>query len=170
MTADESTLAAEYDLSLLNEISAFMNQTEEEKVETRRQPAGLGRRLLAIVYDAVIVLGLLILATAVMMPFADTQPVAMKDPVFTLWLLCIWFLYLCWCWRKNMTLGMRAWKLRLETSTGKPLPVSRCVLRFVVSLVGGAALGVGYLWSLTDSRSRCWHDMASGSRVVRIVD
>ena len=68
MTADESTLAAEYDLSLLNEISAFMNQTEEEKVETRRQPAGLGRRLLAIVYDAVIVLGLLILATAVMMP------------------------------------------------------------------------------------------------------
>jgi uncharacterized RDD family membrane protein YckC len=147
-----------------------MTQATKMNPSDNRPPAGLGRRLLAIIYDAVIVLGLLILATAVVMPFSATQPVAMQDPLFTAWLFCVWFFYLCWCWRKGMTLGMRAWKLRLVTATGEPLPVLRCVLRFIISLAGLAALGAGYLWSLADSRRRCWHDMAAGTQLVRVVD
>jgi uncharacterized RDD family membrane protein YckC len=157
--------AVEYEVSFRTEPRLRMTPPTEGKI---KQPAGLQRRLLAIVYDAVIVLGLLLLATAAIMPFVDTQPMAMRDPLFSLWLLCVWFSYLCWCWRKGMTLGMRAWKLRLQTDSGHALTVPRCLLRFLVSLAGASVLGAGYLWSLADSRRRCWHDIATGTCLVRL--
>jgi uncharacterized RDD family membrane protein YckC len=144
----------------------MLKNSEDHDLSTAAT-AGLVRRLLAIAYDALIVVALLMLATAAIMPFMSTQPVASHDPWFTAWLLCVWFFYLGWCWRKGMTLGMRAWKLRLVTDNGLPLSWAACLLRFLLSLVGGMLLGAGYLWSLFQPERRCWHDLATGTRVVR---
>ena len=45
-------------------------------------------------YDAFILLGLLILASALALPFGDPDKVAFQNVWFTLWLLAVCFAYL----------------------------------------------------------------------------
>jgi len=129
-------------------------------------PGGLLRRLLAMAYDAVIVTGLLLIAGAVASPLDHGHQQALRDPLFTIYLLAVWFGYLAICWQRGgMTLGMRAWRLRLRSTSGRPLGWRSSLLRFSVSLVSVACLGLGFAWSMVDNRRRCWHDIASKTEV-----
>jgi len=93
---------------------------------------------------------------------------AMKDPVYTAYLLSIWFFYLIWCWHKGgMTVGMRAWRVRIENKTGNRPGWGQCTIRFLASLLSAAAAGIGFGWALIDSQNRTWHDILSGTRLVR---
>ena len=130
-------------------------------------PAGLGRRALAMFYDTIAVVALWMLATAIIVPFADPQPRALRDPLFTAWIVFVWFAYLAWCWRRGMTLGLRAWKLRIINERPGPITWGQCAVRFGVSLISAAALLAGFWWAWLDPGRRCWHDRASATRVVR---
>ena len=126
------------------------------------------RRLLVMLYDAVILLGLLILASALALPFGDANKVAFHDAWFTLWLLVVCFAYLGACWRYGgMTVGMRAWRVKLICDDGREVSWPRCLLRFLVGMVSLGVFGLGILWSLLDSRNRCWHDLAAGTLIIK---
>jgi uncharacterized RDD family membrane protein YckC len=142
-------------------------QPDTPPAATTPRPAGLGRRALAMGYDALAVIALWMLATAIIVPFADPQPRALRDPLFTAWLVAVWFTYLGWCWRRGMTLGLRAWKLRVESVRPGAVGWGQCAVRFAVSLVSAAALLAGFWWAWFDPERRCWHDRASDTRVVR---
>lgn len=132
------------------------------------EPCKLFRRLAAIVYDSVVVLALLMLAALVAMLLGVGQKTAFRDPGFTLYLLAVWYLYLAWCWTKGgMTVGMRAWRIRIENDQGRTPSWGKTVIRFLVSLLSAALLGAGFLWSLVDKNYRTWHDIVSGTRLVR---
>jgi uncharacterized RDD family membrane protein YckC len=121
-----------------------------------------------VVYDAVIVISLLMLAAALAMLTGFGGRTAMKDPVYTGYLLVVWFLYLAWCWHKGgMTVGMRAWRVKIEDKDGRRPGWGVTALRFLVSLVSAAFAGMGFLWSLVDADKRTWHDILSRTRLVR---
>lgn len=130
-------------------------------------PCGLGRRLLVMAYDAVAVVALMMAVTAVGLLTPLREQTALKDPAPTALLLLTWFVYLVWCWRSGMTVGMRAWRVRLVSDDGSVPGWGRCLLRFAVSLLSVAALGLGFIRALFDRQRRTWHDLASGSRLVR---
>jgi uncharacterized RDD family membrane protein YckC len=131
-------------------------------------PCGLFRRLAIMVYDGVVVISLLMLATLLAMMAGFGGQTAMKDPFFTFYLASVWFLYLAWCWRKGgMTVGMRAWRVRIENRDGRNPGWGAIALRFLVSLVSAGLAGLGFLWSLFDADKRTWHDMISATRLVR---
>src|SRR5690606_8632922 len=95
---------------------------------------GLMRLLMVVVYDAVVVFAILMIAGAIalILPFSNQS--AGKDPGYTLYLLLAWFSYPAWCWRNGgMTLGMRAWKVRLINDSadepGQQPSWWQCVLR-----------------------------------------
>lgn len=135
---------------------------------TGPKPCSLPRRLLAMGYDTVIVLGLLLIGAALVSPLDSGNQHALQDPAFTAYLLMIWFFYLACCWIKGgMTVGMRAWRLTLVADQGVSIGWKFCLLRFSVSLLSVAAFGLGFLWSLFDRRRRCWHDLASRSGIYR---
>ena len=120
-------------------------------------------------YDAVILLGLLILASAVALPFGDVNKTALHDFWFTLWLLVVCFAYLGSCWRYGgMTVGMRAWKIRLISSNEQIISWPLCLLRFLVGLVSLAVFGLGILWALVDQKNRTWHDLAARTLLVKL--
>lgn len=129
---------------------------------------GFFRHIAIMVYDAAVVVSLLMLATVLAMFSGFGGRTAMRDPVFTLYLLMIWYLYLSWCWHTGgMTIGMRAWRVRIEDTNGNRPGWSTTFVRFVISLVSAALLGTGFIWSLFDRQNRSWHDIASNTRLVR---
>jgi len=134
-------------------------------------PCGLPRRLAIIIYDAVVVVSLLMLAALLAILTGFNEETAMKDPVYTLYLFSMWFLYLTWCWHKGgMTLGMRAWRVRIESESGNLPGWGQCLMRFVASFVSVSVAGLGFAWSLFDRERRTWHDLASRTRLVRSVN
>ena len=119
-------------------------------------------------YDAVAIIALMMSATALLLLTPLRDQVAMKDPMPTLILAITWFLYLAWCWRAGgMTLGMRAWRVRLVPGDGSRPGWGQCLSRFLVSFLSAAALGAGFAWSLFDPGQRTWHDIASRTVLVR---
>jgi uncharacterized RDD family membrane protein YckC len=140
----------------------------KKETEISGSPCGLLRRMAIVVYDAVIVISLLMLAAALAMLTGFGGRTAMKDPVYTGYLLVVWFLYLAWCWHKGgMTVGMRAWRVKIEDKDGRRPGWGVTALRFLVSLVSAAFAGMGFLWSLVDADKRTWHDILSRTRLVR---
>ena len=120
------------------------------------------------VYDFAIVISLLMLATMLAMLVGFSDRMAMKDPVYTAYLLSIWFIYLTWCWHKGgMTVGMRAWRVRIEDENGNRPSWGKSTIRFLAALLSATAAGIGFLWALGDSNNRTWHDILSGTRLVR---
>lgn len=120
-------------------------------------------------YDAIILLGLLIAASAVALPFGSIEKTALQDFWFTLWLLAACFAYLGACWRYGgMTLGMRAWRVRLTSYAGQNISWPACLLRFLVGMVSLGAAGLGFFWALIDARNRSWHDLAARSLLVKM--
>ena len=131
-------------------------------------PCGLLRRVAIIVYDFAIVTALLMLATMLAMLAGFGGRTAMKDPGYTVYLFLIWFFYLTWCWhRGGMTVGMRAWRVRIQDESGNKPGWGKSAIRFLLSLVSVAAAGIGFLWALGNAGKRTWHDILSGTRLVR---
>jgi len=120
------------------------------------------------VYDFFIVISLLMLATMLAMFAGFGNRTAMQDPVYTAYLLSIWFFYLTWCWHKGgMTVGMRAWRVKIEDENGNRPGWGKSTIRFLAALLSAAAIGIGFAWALVDSRKRTWHDLLSGTRLIR---
>ena len=122
-------------------------------------------------YDSLVLLALLMVAAAIALPFGDVNKAALKDFWYTLWLLAVCFAYLGGCWRYGgMTMGMRAWRIRLVSSNDQAVSWARCLLRFLVGLVSLGVVGLGIFWALADSRNRGWHDLAARTLLIRCAD
>lgn len=137
------------------------------------EPAALGFRLMAMIYD-LLPLGALWFATAALVLLArGGAPVTPGSPAayleFAL-MLAVGFGYFGLSWRRGgQTLGMRAWRLRLVQYDGESSPEwGELARRYLAAGVSLAAFGLGYLWSLIDPERRTWHDLASYTAVVRL--
>ena len=127
----------------------------------------LWRRMLVMGYDTVILIGLLMLGSALALPFGDNPKIALQDFWFTLWLMLVCFAYLGGCWHyRGMTVGMRAWRVSLITTDGDKISWSRCLLRFLVGGISLSVIGLGFLWALFDQKNRTWHDIAGRTLLV----
>ena len=128
----------------------------------------LWRRLLVIVYDTVILVGLLMLGSALALPFGDNPKIALQDMGFTLWLSLVCFAYLGGCWHYlGMTVGMRAWRVTLISVDGGGISWSACLLRFLIGAVSLLVFGIGFVWVLFDQQNRSWHDIAAQTLLIR---
>jgi uncharacterized RDD family membrane protein YckC len=130
--------------------------------------APLARRLAALLYDALLVGGLLFVFTLILVVLRGGRAI---DPD-TLWyrasLVLVAFLFCGAFWtRGGQTLGMRAWRIRVVALDGRGLSWPRAALRFAASWLALLPLGLGYWWALFDPERCCWHDRLSATRVIR---
>lgn len=133
-------------------------------------PAGLMRRLAAMLYDAVLVAALVLVAfAAVYLPLAigfgleETK----DQPLWFIYMVLIVIGFYIWFWTHGgQTLGMRAWRIRLFGKDGSPVTYKQALIRAGVACLSLTLFGLGFLWSLFDPQKRSWHDIASGTRVV----
>lgn len=140
--------------------------------------AGVPRRLAAMVYDSLLVFGVLFTATIPAL-FWDHQKRVGNDEVvheitpivegiyFQLYLLLVVIAFFCWFWKKNgQTLGMQAWRLLLVADTGADVAVRQCLIRLLAAALSLLCFGLGYWWAWIDKEKLTWHDRLSKTRVV----
>jgi uncharacterized RDD family membrane protein YckC len=134
--------------------------------------AGVLRRFGAMLYDLLLVLALLFIVTALFLPFTGGEAITpersvLVERIYQAVLLFVVVVFFClfWTWR-GQTVGMLAWRLRVERSDGTLLTWRDALLRLGGACVSLAALGLGYFWIWIDRDGLAWHDRWSGTRVV----
>ena len=132
---------------------------------TAAAPTTLLRRLASMLYDALLVFVLCLLATAVYSAIRRelAEPETLSHQLVLAATIYAFFVGF-WSW-KGRTLGMQSWGLQLEDSEGRVPGIGACTIRFAVAILSWAALGLGFLWQLVDRDSLTWHDRASGTRI-----
>lgn len=130
--------------------------------------AGLLRRFGAMLYDALLVVALLILASIPFVAVRGGQIVEPDDNLFyQLCMLLVIYLFFVGFWtRKGRTLGMQSWGMQLETDGGQKVNMTTASLRFVAAIVSWLPLGLGFAWQLWDRDGLSWHDRLSRTRLV----
>ena len=67
----------------------------------------------------------------------------------------------------GQTPGDAALSIRVvDKETGAPIGFGRAFVRWLVSIVSGIVILLGYLWMLWDSEKQTWHDKAANAVVV----
>lgn len=160
-------------------MSSSSNTTEITHTATSLPTAGVLRRLAALVYDAFLLFGLLVvplfIVTALRSPRQNIQegsvahdlPIIAPKPVILAYMLIVIVSFYCYFWRtKGQTLGMQAWRLRVDNADGGRASWRQCLIRSAVGFVSLLCGGLGYWWIWLDKNRASWHDRASNTRVV----
>ena len=171
----------------------------KENTNEYQMPAPVIKRLLAIFYDSFLLIAALFLAMAALLLISGGYEFQAGNPLITAYLLLVSFVFFGWFWTHGgQTLGMRAWKLRLQQTDGTPISWQHVALRFITALpawillfIGVALVAdiqletypwltrlsmltkwlifiVGIAWLVVDQWPNGWRDKISGTRVVKL--
>ena len=120
---------------------------------------GFFRHLAIIIYDALLLLAVLFLATAIALPFNNGEAFTNTEYLFPLYLLTISFLFYGWFWTHGgQTLGMKTWKVKLQTIDRQSITWRIALKRFFLAIISWGTLGLGVLWKLIDKNQQTFHD------------
>ncbi|NOY66919.1 MAG: RDD family protein [Gammaproteobacteria bacterium] len=140
-------------------------QTEQQASEQTVIYVGIKRRIGAFIYDIILLIALLFLATAIVMLF--TQDAINRGNIFfQVYILLVIFFFYGWFWvHGGQTLGMRAWKIRVELDNGQNLGWNQACVRFILGVL---TFGIGLIWCLWDKRHRALYDQLARTQIVRV--
>ncbi len=147
----------------------FSSQNHELNSE-QFMPCSLIRRSASITYDFILLACVLFIAWLPVPLISE-----FLDPVFdrvirSVYLLIVCFAYFAWPWcRGGQTLGMRSWHIRLVNAKNPECPITlkQAWFRFMGSTLSWAALGAGFLIAGFHPQKLAWHDLMSGTRIIR---
>ncbi len=129
--------------------------------------AGVFRRLAAAVYDGLLLVGIWMVITLIIVVLHGGEAVPAGNLAFQLLLLALAALLFMSSWlRGGQTLGMRAWRLKVERQSGAPLDLRTASLRFAAGILSLLACGLGIFWLWIDRDHLTWHDRIAGTRVI----
>jgi len=154
------------------------------------RPAGLVLRLVAMIYDAVLVFGIGFVAVLAVLllpgaPGAEAQRLLLQAMLFV-----AIGAYFSWCWsRSGQTLALKTWNLHVIDTGGRHPSLARAIARYILAYTlalpgvayialaqpsaAGAlcALALGFVGmlmpALFDRQSRLLHDRCSGTLLAR---
>ncbi|MFH1177377.1 MAG: FHA domain-containing protein [Acidobacteriota bacterium] len=159
--------------------------TADDLAAGGRRPAGLGRRLLAVVADLLLFtlgsalplapLGLLVLAERHaalpgILPATGSARAVVAGTAGALWVLYSWYFLVHGWARRGGSPGMRVAGLQLlDWRCRCPIGFTRAMLRVLALLVTFLTLGLGFLIVPLRRDRRALHDLLAGTLVVRRV-
>lgn len=109
---------------------------------TKSQPATSWRCLFASLYDALVLLAICFLAMAIVTPFFDPQN-SMHQILAGFYLLVIISTFYLWFWMHGgQTVGMRAWRLKLQTTNGQSINLAQGLFRIITAIPSWLGFGL----------------------------
>jgi uncharacterized RDD family membrane protein YckC len=130
--------------------------------------APLARRLLSLIYEALLLAALLWCAALLFGAIEIEAGSRHARALFQAYLALVTGAYFTWQWTHGgQTLPMKTWKLRLVSVSGGAVGPRLAWLRYSIALAGSLAGGIGFLWAFADRDRQFLHDRLAGTRVVR---
>ncbi|MEY3200463.1 MAG: hypothetical protein RIR70_13 [Pseudomonadota bacterium] len=131
--------------------------------------SSLPRRFASILYESLLLLG--VLALTFMVPQLVLGVVWQKQlPGVVSWLYLYLVLgaYFMWFWlHGGQTLAMQTWKIRLaDARTGEHVSQRQALLRYTLAWGSVLFFGCGLIWAFFDRDQQFLHDRLSGTRLV----
>ncbi len=138
-------------------------------------PASFIKRLMAMVYDSLLVIALWMVIAAISVALNNGEAISLQTSpgyavaLFNSALFCATFLFFGFFWTRNgQTLGMLAWRLRVQSLTGDRISWTQALLRFMLAIPSLGIFGIGFLWMLVTDERLTLHDRWSGSCMVQL--
>lgn len=159
--------------------------------------AGIARRSAALLYEALLLLALVLIASFLLTPLVSPGnaasgslivPSTTGRIVSLVALLVLGAAFFGWSWSGGRrTLPMKTWRLALVTAAGSPLSRRIALLRYIAAWLGPAlavvafalltphglgamawpVLSLNWLAALVDPERQFLHDRIAGTRIVR---
>ncbi len=138
--------------------------------QTVDSPAGLRRRLAAMVYDTFLIIALLILLSVPIVlinggPVRDGSSAGeIKNIFYLAYLVLGVFIFYGWFWTHGgQTLGMKTWKIRIISLSSQPLTWRQAAIRFI-----SAGLGLTNITAKFSHNGLAWHEHLSQTRTIHL--
>jgi uncharacterized RDD family membrane protein YckC len=129
--------------------------------------AGLGRRLLSLLYETLLLAALLLAGMVPIALLTGSWDVTLKRGFTQLYLVGLAGLYFVWQWTHGgQTLAMKTWRIRLVTRGGAAISTGRALRRYAYALLSVAPGGIGFVWALFDRERQFLHDRLAGTRII----
>ncbi len=136
-------------------------------MKTKSNAASFTRRLLALLYDLILLLAVLFAISAIAV--AINKGEAATHPAYYLCLLLTTFVFFGWFWTHGgQTLGMRTWKIKIINDIDESLTWKQALIRFAAAALALIPAGIGLIWVLIDKESLAWHDRLSKTRLISL--
>lgn len=137
--------------------------------------AGFARRAAALIYDAFLLVALLMIFTAGALFFTHGAAIVPANAgawayVYRAGLVLVIGGYYVLNWlRSGQTLGMRAWRIRAVMAGGGAFKWHAAVLRACFGLLAWVPAALGVLWLYLDPDHLALHDRLSRTRVIQLA-
>ncbi len=132
-------------------------------------PAPIYKRLFALIYDMLLVLAILFVATFIALILRNGESFGPNHLGFLAYLVLCTSFYILWSWIKSgQTLGMKAWRLKLCSNSNNRLPLNHACFRLVCGALCLGFFGIGLLWCLFDKDKQSLADRLCGTKTVRV--
>lgn len=129
------------------------------------------RQLMAMVYDFLLLLSALLFAAIIPVALNGGEAITPGNVFFLLYLLLVSFLFYAWFWTHGgQTLGMRAWKLKLESNTDQAVTWKQAAIRFIVGLVSWLCLGLGFWWQWLSKNKQSWYNQMAKTHLILLKE
>ena len=137
--------------------------------EAPRAPS-IARRLASALYDALLVVALVFIATFPFLAFVGDSTHGWRRHLLQAWIVFVVGAYFTWFWtRGGQTLPMKTWRIRLVRQDGAPVHPGRAIHRYLLAILGVAALGMGFFWALIDRDRQFLHDRLAGTALTDVT-
>ena len=156
-------------------------------------PAPLFRRLGAMVYDTLLLFAVLVVASALTLPFRSGKGATQFEWGMMIYIFTVIFLFFAWFWTHGgQTLGMRAWRIKLVHIGHPAVGWSTALYRYLLSLPvwlflfyslhshndrfgsvtlltqipGWILYSIGLFWLVIDNVPGNWREKLTKTRIV----
>ena len=135
---------------------------------TEKIHPGLVKRFTVMLYDGMLLFGVLFFASLLAMALVDEPANIANHLWYQLYLVGVCYLYFAYAWtRTGQTLGLKTWKLRVQQPDGNNITWGQSLVRFVSAIISWLAFGLGFLWILFDKNNMAWHDHISKTEIIK---
>ncbi|NOT83185.1 MAG: RDD family protein [Methylococcaceae bacterium] len=117
----------------------------------------------AFFYDSLLLVGVLFVATALILPFNAGRAFSSAQFFYPLYLFVVSFVFFGWFWTHGgQTLGSRAWKIKIQTLDQHPV-TWRCAAKRFLGII--LTSGLDLIWLVVNKRYLALYERWSKSSV-----
>jgi uncharacterized RDD family membrane protein YckC len=128
---------------------------------------GFWRRMGGVLYEALVVLALWMLASAVVTTLHPNATQGWARSLLQELSLVLIAAYFVWCWTHGgQTLAMKTWKMRVVADDGSGLSLLQALRRLGLAALFTLAGGIGFWWALLDKDRQFLHDRLGDTRLI----